>query len=38
MDLFPKTRKIIFGTDVYVINKERFTRPLSDELLVGSPT
>ena len=38
MDLFPNMRKIFFGTDVHVINKERFTRPLLDELLVGSPT
>ena len=38
MELFPNTPKIIFCTDVYVINKERFTRPFLDELLVGRPT
>jgi hypothetical protein len=34
-DLFPNTRKIVFGTGVHVINEERCTRPLLDELLVG---
>jgi hypothetical protein len=37
MDLFPKRRKIVFGTVMHVTNKELFTRPLSEELLVWSP-
>ena len=36
MDLFPNTRKIVFCMGVHAISEERFTRPLFDELLVGS--